>query len=811
LKWLVGQGFTLYDDQKNALESNRVYLKPSFLVKDRDLLLRMLKQPGVVEGGTWYLKDLLRGGLEMVTEVLCDNTAVRSVVTEGGRADYCWDAESRPSSKWLAEKGLTTGMNWDPMPQASVPPSLLDLDPYLTRKWFEAFEASVPRYLVAALDIETFSPGSRLADPAEAENPVIAVSLKGSDGVGCCWLLRRDGSDPPDMSIPVKVCDSEYQLLNEVFAAMRKYPVIVTHNGDEFDLPYLRVRALRMGFSDGEIPIRDGYGKMFLNGALHLDLVRWFDNRSVQIYVYDTKYKDMDLDSVAKGLIGRGKIQNDKPISKRGYWELADYCWNDADLSLTLATYDGQYTLMMMTLMSRLSGLFLEDVCRYKVSTWITNILQSEHRRLGCLVPNRGEVIKTKGADLASMASVKGKKFKGATVMDPVPGLHFGVSVYDFASLYPAIIETRNIGYATVNCFHEECKVNAVEGIEKRWVCLKVQSIESNVMKVLRALRVRYYKPLSKKTDLTPEEKRRVKAVEGCLKVVMNASYGVFGSEEFAFYYPAVAECITALGRYSIDAMMAEALRLGFKVLYGDTDSVFLLGDRELGRVLIDWAKVALGLDLEFANGFYWLILTERKKNYMGLKEDGKMKVMGMTGKKRNTPPFIRSAFDKVKGILTKALTREDFDACRREIATEIYSWIIDLRTLAIDVDALAFTMSLSMDIDKFKVEAQHVKAARMAGLEKAGSIVRFVKVRTKAGVCPVSMVKKFDIDVETYEASMRATFAQILESLGVPWPKVGLQTEFTQVKDPGGKRAKRAKSAKAKLASGEDAKLSFG
>src|SRR5207249_3295280 len=138
-----------------------------------------------------------------------------------------------------------------------------------------------------------------------------------------------------------------------------------------------------------------------------------------------------------------------------------------------------------------------------------------------------------------------------------------------------------------------------------------------------------------------PVEKRRVKAIEGCLKVVMNASYGVFGSDKFVFYYPKISESIAWLGRYDISNARDHAIEIGMKVLYGDTDSIFLEGTKEQGDELIAWAKRELGLDFEFADKFYWLILTDRKKNYLGLQEsDGKVKVMGLVGKKRNTPIF---------------------------------------------------------------------------------------------------------------------------------------------------------------------------
>ena len=84
---------------------------------------------------------------------------------------------------------------------------------------------------------------------------------------------------------------------------------------------------------------------------------------------------------------------------------------------------------------------------------------------------------------------IKGKKYKGGLVIDPVSGVHFNVSVLDFASLYPSIIKVHNISYETVNCIHEECKKNVIPELGT-WTCIKNRGIESLVVGSLRDLRV---------------------------------------------------------------------------------------------------------------------------------------------------------------------------------------------------------------------------------------------------------------------------------------------------------------------------------
>ena len=60
------------------------------------------------------------------------------------------------------------------------------------------------------------------------------------------------------------------------------------------------------------------------------------------------------------------------------------------------------------------------------------------------------------------------------------------------------------------------------------------------------------------------------------LKILINGGYGVFGNRYFKYYDPRVAELVTAYGRFTLSKMQEIATNMGFEVVYGDTDSLFL-------------------------------------------------------------------------------------------------------------------------------------------------------------------------------------------------------------------------------------------
>ena len=91
------------------------------------------------------------------------------------------------------------------------------------------------------------------------------------------------------------------------------------------------------------------------------------------------------------------------------------------------------------------------------VSQWIRSLLYYEHRKNGILIPKRDELEK-RSSKVANESIIKDKKFRGGLVVEPKEGVHFDVTVMDFASLYPSIMKVRNLSYETVRCSHDECK-----------------------------------------------------------------------------------------------------------------------------------------------------------------------------------------------------------------------------------------------------------------------------------------------------------------------------------------------------------------
>ncbi|TEU00274.1 MAG: hypothetical protein E3J23_03020, partial [Candidatus Stahlbacteria bacterium] len=515
--------------------------------------------------------------------------------------------------------------------------------------------------------------------------------------------------------------------------------------------------------------------------AIHIDLYRFFFNKSIQIYAFGGKYKNASLDEIANALIGEGKIKPSGDMTEWTYSQLAMYNVQDGKITLKLTTYDDGLVIKLMVVLMRIAVMSLDDLTRFPISQWIRGMMFYEHRKRNILIPNREDLLELKGK-ISTKAMIKGKKFKGAIVCEPTTGVHFDVKVMDFWSLYPSIFKVWNLGYQTILCPHEECKDNLVPETS-HWVCKKNKAMEAEIIGFLKDLRVFHYKKLRKGNPW-------YKVVEQAIKVFLNASYGVFGDEKFDLYCPPVSESITAVGRSSIMRTIEKAKSLGIEVLYGDTDSVFLHKPTEQQiKALSEWSIKNLELDLGIDKEYRYVCLSSRKKNYMGITPEGKVDVKGMTGKKKHTPWIIKGAFDAAKKYFGEAETPEEVQALKgalKEVVRDVY---LKIKRRDFELEEMAFHITLGKSPQSYdKTIPQHVRAAMMLedkGIElKKGDVVSFVKIKgawynkitktvEKTNVKPLQLAVKEEIDVNKYHEILRSVFIQILDSLDVDYNSI--------------------------------------
>ena len=716
------------------------------------------------------------------------------------------DDKINPFEYQISEKVqlVLKSLIWDKIREAGE--SGKEYRQYITN-WANLLNQPIPELKRVSVDIEVETEEGRMPNPRDHDRRVTAVGFAASDGLRKVLVLDNNLPSTGEPLIPeAETCKTEKELIEKAFEIIGKYPIVLTFNGDDFDLPYLYARSQDPSIDPGGIAIpkekvpimvrRESFAKRGMQAeavgirhGIHIDLYRTFDNRSIQIYAFSRAYTDKTLNSICEALLNDSKVEFDGDIADLPIQKLAEYCLKDADLTFRLTSFNDNLLMKLLVVIARIGRLSVDDIARFGVNQWIRGILYYEHRQRNELIPSRKE-LEEKGS-ASTTAVIKEKKYRGGEVVEPTPGIHFNVVVLDFASLYPSIIKVHNLSYETINCPHESCKQTKIEGTT-HWVCAKRKGLTSLLIGSLRDLRVNYYKYLSKDKTIVQEERQLYNVVSQAIKVILNAAYGVMGADIFPLYCLPVADSIAAIGRTTIHKAIEKCKEIGIEVVYSDTDSIFL---REPSSTAVEemasWARNTLGVDLEVDKEYRYVVFSDLKKNYLGVKPDGAVDVKGLTGKKSHTPPFIRSAFGEILKVLGNVNSQKDFEFAKEGIKKIVQENAQNLENKKIPLEDLSFNVTINKSLasygkktgsktmdnkDTYKGLPQHIKAAKMLEGKRelrAGEVISYVKTNTTDGVKPVELAKPEEIDTEKYLETMESTFEQVLSALNFDFKSV--------------------------------------
>ena len=267
-------------------------------------------------------------------------------------------------------------------------------------EWAQTLSQPIPHIRRTAIDIEITAERDKSVESIidKGENPITAISFKG-DGIDRVLALGDPADAPKSDGFELVLYRDENDMLQDAFHTMEEYPVILTYNGMNFDLPYMKSRAdflKSKGRPTLDVPFHvhktNGAGQathiVTFRKCIHVDLYNIMDNLVFQNYVFDKKYTKKGLDDVSRAILGYGKIEHDV-FGEQDVGSLARYCYHDSMLTYELTAHQGDMLMNMLVIISRIANMPLDDVARYRVSQWIRSRLYYHHRRKKFLIPNR--------------------------------------------------------------------------------------------------------------------------------------------------------------------------------------------------------------------------------------------------------------------------------------------------------------------------------------------------------------------------------------------------------------------------------------
>ncbi len=741
--------------------------------------------------------------------------------------DPAYEADIRYHFNYVADMRITPGSYYNII-NGNIVSSSQEIDPLARDQLLKEFEGenqdqldmleeympllfqNIPDIFRCAFDIEVGSERGKMPNPNNPLEEIISIAVVDSDDNKICWVLNTPyvNQDVTIEDIKIKRFDVELELIDDFFHHITKYPIVLSFNGDNFDGLYLVNRALRLGMKKEDIPFNIKRNEISLKDSVHIDLYRFFRQAAIRIYAFGGRYDKTSLEELSTALLGEGKLTpSEKWINEMDLQSLVKYNVRDSKLTLKLTQFDDNIVLNLMFVLMRICKMPLFDFTRIAVSGWLQMWLVYEHRKRNFLIPRKEDISESKGDTATSNAIIAGKKYQGAIVLDPKPGIWWDVQVLDFASLYPSIIKTRNLSYETIRCHHVECRSNKVPEVG-HWTCTKRNGIFAIILGFIRDTRVKWFKPRSGDPSIDPVERRNSDVIQSSLKVLINAGYGVFGSVAFDFYCLPVAESTTAYARDAIKSLQSYVEdQLGLNVLYGDTDSVFIHQPTPANiSQLIEWGDENIGVELGTDYEFRYVVFSDRKKNYFGITNHGNVIVKGLMGKKSNTPQIIREHFSNVLDILKQVHKPQDFENAKNKIKKLLQQMIVRLENNDFTIEDASIRMSLSRNLREYGTWTQTVQAVTQLLESKIiapnsigiGDTVEFIKVSSpirvkipqtrelsfppetrSASVIPVQLVdSERDLDGKPIIDAAESTFSQLLITLDMSWDNImGVQS----------------------------------
>lgn len=659
-----------------------------------------------------------------------------------------FEADVRFATRYLIERGIKGGCEivGDATPGKDL--TLVFDNPVLR----PADVKVEPRVL--SFDIETDPKGNRL----------LAISLYAP---GIDEVLIVDGSDR-EMPEKATQCPNEHSALTAFCDRIRAFDpdVLTGWNTIDFDFTVLariaeRVKhPLQLGRDVGALRIRkaEGYfgsGQATIPGRLVLDGIDLLRGAFVRMDEYS-------LDFVAREVLGEGKaVQGDvrdrvgEIIHNYRHDLPAFALYSRTDSRLAYEIVDKLNVVRLAFARSELAGMTPDRVAASIAS--FDFVYLSELEKLGVVAP-------TVRSDDSRVFAAQ----HGGYVLEPTTGLHRNVWVFDFKSLYPSVIRTFNIDPLS---YVEEAQPN------ENLIRTPAAAFRRKPAILPRLL-----------DDLFPRREAAKQAgdevASNAIKILMNSFYGVLGTRACRFYNPALANSITGMGREMLLWSKQWFESRGFRVLYGDTDSLFVAsGNPQQDEARDEGARLAAALnteiaahiqtswnvqsrlELKFEKLYFRLFLPQARhstrgatKRYAGLRpgKDGPhVEFIGMEVVRRDWTALAKQV---QRELYQRLFTDQPVDVFLKEIVSAVRSGSLD--------HTLVYHKNLRKEAEEYTATTPpHVVAARKSK-QAPGRSIHYVM--TAAGPEPTDNIQH-PIDREHYIAKQVKPVAEpVLATLGL-------------------------------------------
>ncbi|MBO3841523.1 MAG: DNA polymerase II [Candidatus Brockarchaeota archaeon] len=650
--------------------------------------------------------------------------------------EKAYESDLRLSTRYLLEKNLT--------------PS----------SWFEA-EVEKNPFLPSIPNVEAFKVNA--VRPLEEEKPpelrVMAVHLLKVGGKGSpkpeydpiVAISTYDGKELKQYRFDGK---TDRFLIEGFLDQVKKFdPDVIVGYGITEDWSYLAERCKRV---DVQLEVGRNYAKphtsvfghVSVTGRINIDLFHNArENPQLTEYTLDEYAESLGF-SVGQ-MIPEHKYSEylSNPLIAEKLFKQSEEC---SKLIYRIWTILSDFAIQL----SQITGLPIDHVFTASSGHRAEAYLIREAYSMGELIPPRVEKPYI--------------PYAGGLVLQPQKGVYENVSVLDFSSMYPNIMLKYNISPDTYVQEGKECEDCFVSPESKHRFRKDYRGVYTRMLQNLLASR----KAVREELKLVEEDSvkyRILDARQKALKILANTLYGYAGWVGARWYLREVAESAAEWGRYTIRMAIKKAEQLGMKIIYGDTDSIFVIDGEKLNE-LSRWIEHELELETRVEKKYRRILFTEAKKRYGGLLENGRLEVVGLEVVRGDWAEIAKDTQLEVLRIMLETMDVNKAVSYVRRIMAEI-------REGKVDMEKMVIWKRMTKPPEAYEVRAPHVLAAlelskkgwRIDVGDKVGYVITRGTSRIGERAKPYQLVESKDIDYEYYVKNQIVPAAlRILEVFGV-------------------------------------------
>lgn len=372
---------------------------------------------------------------------------------------------------------------------------------------------------------------------------------------------------------------------------------------------------------------------------------------------------------------------------------------------------------------------------------------------------------------------------RGGLVLQPKPDVYENIAECDFSSMYPTLMVTRNISPETI-CTRTDCPYDyryCIRVPELSFkLCTRRRGIVSKSLEMLVNRRNMFKHLIEEGRDA-----KKYEFIQNTVKGVLVSCFGYLGFKNAKFGRVEAHTAVTALARDVMLTTQEIGEEMGFEMVHGIVDSVWLksMGNIHYDKIVEFCDRVTSAVDIKMSpKGIYkWMVIPSSRlhpsiaplNRYYGVYRNGGIKTRGIETRRRDTCLYVGDCQMSMIKTLAQASDKAGFLERIPDAYAVCQRYIDRLCEGDVDIRDLVLNTNLTREPHDYRATSRAAIVAQQlvkAGKElHAGQKVRYVMTNADSEN-PIQRVKALELldnstryDPEAYSELCERAFENLI------------------------------------------------